>query len=1063
MRIRHKLLLGFGAVALLLSVVVYTSTRSSREELEDAIGRRSAAFAAMMLDRIDRAIYSRIESVDEYCRGPLVQRFIAASHEKFERSGDVRADIQAKDEAWRSVPQDEITPFMRGIIDNELSEALRRTARFYEEKYGYRMFAEVFVTNKYGVNIAQTAKTSDYYQADEPWWQNARRDRVYVGDVDYDRSAGIRSTDLCIRIDDEEGNFAGVVKVVLNIAEVIELMKAEEMEERHFVLSTGDRRVIYVTKGHETATGLGPNLDRNDTRQTQGRAYCVGPGDVSGEGDQLFAWARSRGYAEFPGLGWVLVVERATDEVFAPIARLERRVAGALAAAVALIVGLALLISNSVSRPVARLCAAATDIGRGRLSTRVDVRAGGELAVLGYAFNKMAEDLATTTTSVQTLNDEVVVRRQAEEERALAAQQWQQTFDAISDPVMLVDTHHRIVMANRALRDAFPVGELVGSNCFCLVHATGEPPDACPVTETLRTGEPAQVEIQEPHLDNHWFDASTYPVKNEGGETVQVVHIIRDITDRKLAEAELVKARETAEAANEAKSAFLANMSHEIRTPLTAILGYTDLMADPGQSGEEKTECLATVRRNGEHLLCLINDILDLSKIEAGKLELHPDPCSIPAVVAEVISLMRVRAKQGGISLAAEYAGEIPETVFTDEARARQVLLNLVGNAVKFTKEGGVRIVTTLVPQWRGDEAALKIDVIDTGVGIAPEDVERLCRPFTQVDDSMSRRHSGTGLGLAISRRLAEMMGGSLTIRSRPGTGSTFTLTIPAGPLEGVAMLADPGEAVLSAPRVVDELGQAPLSLAGVHVLLAEDGPDNQRLISTVLRKAGAVVKVVENGRLAVDAALSEPFDVILMDMQMPEMDGYDAATLLREKGYDDPIVALTAHALTEDRQRCLDAGCSDYLMKPIDRAKLIATVADHSGVKTHAGASDAPGEQRPDQEEADAILSRFADDADLAGILDDVVGGLGQHLASMRRALSARQFDELQREAHQLKGAGGSYGYPDLTDAARVLEMTANNHDTVSGAVALERLATLSRAIIRGWGTCASSKETEQ
>ena len=365
---------------------------------------------------------------------------------------------------------------------------------------------------------------------------------------------------------------------------------------------------------------------------------------------------------------------------------------------------------------------------------------------------------------------------------------------------------------------------------------------------------------------------------------MQVVHIIRDITDRKLAEAELVKARETAEAANEAKSAFLANMSHEIRTPLTAILGYTDLMADPGQSGEEKTECLATVRRNGEHLLCLINDILDLSKIEAGKLELHPDPCSIPAVVAEVISLMRVRAKQGGISLAAEYAGEIPETVFTDEARARQVLLNLVGNAVKFTKEGGVRIVTTLVPQWRGDEAALKIDVIDTGVGIAPEDVERLCRPFTQVDDSMSRRHSGTGLGLAISRRLAEMMGGSLTIRSRPGTGSTFTLTIPAGPLEGVAMLADPGEAVLSAPRVVDELGQAPLSLAGVHVLLAEDGPDNQRLISTVLRKAGAVVKVVENGRLAVDAALSEPFDVILMDMQMPEMDGYDAATLLREK-----------------------------------------------------------------------------------------------------------------------------------------------------------------------------------
>ncbi|MHB8972884.1 MAG: PAS domain S-box protein [Pirellulaceae bacterium] len=392
-----------------------------------------------------------------------------------------------------------------------------------------------------------------------------------------------------------------------------------------------------------------------------------------------------------------------------------------------------------------------------------------------------------------------------------------------------------------------------------------------------------------------------------------------------------------AEAATCAKSEFLANMSHEIRTPMTAILGFADVLLDESgvdHTSPERIEAVRTIQRNGKHLLELINDILDLSKVEAGKMQIEPARCSPFELLAELVSLMRVRADAKHLKLEVDMAGALPETVLVDPLRLRQVLVNLVGNAIKFTDHGIVRITAQLV-QHSGP-LRLRFDVTDTGIGMNEEQIGRLFQAFSQVDSSAARKFGGSGLGLAISKRLMEAMGGSIEVRSMAGKGSTFSVLMDPGPLDGILLVQNAHEALLDRLPTTRESVLGTDALRG-RVLLAEDGPDNQRLLSFLLKRAGADVTVVENGQLAIEAALAactanQPFDVILMDMQMPVMDGYTATRQLREKGYAGPIVALTAHAMAEDRQKCLEAGCDEFATKPIDRQKLLATVSRWAG-----------------------------------------------------------------------------------------------------------------------------------
>ncbi|MBL8757058.1 MAG: response regulator [Phycisphaerae bacterium] len=442
----------------------------------------------------------------------------------------------------------------------------------------------------------------------------------------------------------------------------------------------------------------------------------------------------------------------------------------------------------------------------------------------------------------------------------------------------------------------------------------------------------------------YWVATTNVAARDTRGRITRFVSIRADITERKRAEAalavksqQLALACEAAEGASRAKSEFLANMSHEIRTPMTAILGFADVLAEEGDAPDTqdlRREALATIRRNGEHLLAIINDILDLSKIEAGKMGIERTVMSPAAIIQDVVALMRVRSAAKDLTLEVVYETPVPRTIECDPLRLRQILVNLIGNAIKFTDKGAIVVRVRLVSD--GPDSVLRLSVQDSGIGMTPEQLGQIFGAFAQVDSSATRRFGGTGLGLMISKSLVEMLGGTMTVESAPARGSTFTFTLATGPLAGVSMI-HPGRD-LEALRIADPAAPSARSagtLDGLQILLAEDGADNQRLIGHMLGRAGASVTTVDNGRKAVEAIRDaarpgrSPFHVVLMDMQMPEMDGYSAVRIIRSEGYSLPIIALTAHAMHGDREKCLDIGCDDYITKPIDRERLIAACAE--------------------------------------------------------------------------------------------------------------------------------------
>ena len=508
---------------------------------------------------------------------------------------------------------------------------------------------------------------------------------------------------------------------------------------------------------------------------------------------------------------------------------------------------------------------------------------------------------------------------------------------------------------------------------------------------------------------------------------------------------ELESARDSAEAANSAKSQWLANMSHEIRTPLNAILGFTELLRSSADESERK-EYLDIIHGSGQHLVSLIDDILDLSKIEAEHMEVEKIDCSAHQLIAEVMAVMCVRANEKGLDLSYHWHGPMPVTVRTDPSRLRQILINLIGNAIKFTECGGVRVAAKI--EGSGYESQLVVSVTDTGIGIPEDKQSSVFEAFRQDDNPVTRRFGGTSLGLSISQRVAQRLDGVLSVNSSPGEGSTFTVRVKTGPIEFFmpAEFERTGELVsvcLTATEDVTELR--------ARILVVDDGDINRKLIRLALQKKGADVVVADDGLAGLEAAVEGDFDLVIMDMQMPVMDGYTATRKLRDAGYVGPIIALTANAMRGDMGKCMEAGCSGYLSKPVDPGELVSVVD-----KTLAGVERLDANEITTQVEiaqGDAKMSIEStlptNDPDCCEVVVEFIEQLNDCLAELDEALAASEWKTLGERAHWLKGVGGTAGFRCFVAPSQSLMTQAGDCNSSGAEVEIQRLRVLAARLV--------------
>ena len=637
-------------------------------------------------------------------------------------------------------------------------------------------------------------------------------------------------------------------------------------------------------------------------------------------------------------------------------------------------------------------------------------------------------------------------------------------LDTMAEGLVVLDNKEQIVLANRAFGNLLQMSPdtLLGIRLSELPWQGSDGNEMAaqtrPWRRAMQTGQAEinqRVRLKLPDATHLTFMINCSPVLGSArGGHAGVLVSFDDVTMLEEQEVQLIKSKQEAEAANQAKSAFLANMSHEIRTPMNAILGFTELLRrGVSQSEAENRRHLETVYSSGKHLLNLINDILDLSKVESGRFELESIAFNPYQVIDEVVRVLGVKAREKGITLKLHIEGEVPAMIESDPGRLRQIATNLVGNAIKFTDQG--RVELWVQAQAAEDEINFGFDVTDTGVGMSAEAQSKIFDAFVQADSSVTRKFGGTGLGLAISRKFARALGGDITVDSELGQGSRFQVRIVTQALPDCNWIA--GEQALAALGETQADSASGWCFPPARVLVVDDGPENRELVKLVLAGYGLTVEEAENGQIALEMAGANAYDIILMDVQMPVMDGFSAATAMRAQGLQPPIMALTANAMKGFEKACLAAGYSDYFTKPIDIDSFVARLAhildakpDDANLQQAVAAKPVTG-IAPAQHSGTAapIESSLKDkDSHFAALAERFAARLGGQLDLMAKAWRSADYPKLAALAHWLKGAGGTVGFDLFTAPARNLESAAKGEDDSAIGPALQAIWDLAARI---------------
>lgn len=922
MKLAHKMLLGFLTVVFLIWIVGYFATNFSKKALEQAYIENAEVLIIELMDKVDRHIHGNISIFQEYSKDLILQKTILESNEYFDRLDNIQAFIDIKNREWTSVPKKEITPFMQNIQKNDLSDELREKTEFHEDKHSHVVFAEVFVTNKYGANIAQTGKTTDYRQNDEEWWQTSKREGLFVGDVAYEESAEVYSVNIGIRVDDKNGNFIGVIKAVLNFNEVIHALKSIESggslkkpKATEILLVNNAGRLLYSNKeGKKIFEDVSDVFEPDHFKDKQSGFFLN-----KKNGEVLYVHAHSRGFLDFKGLDWNLVIGHKTDELFASVAGLRQRILVISLIVTMLAISISLLISYSVSKNIHKLKEAASKIGRGDLDSDIDIDSKDEIGQLAGAFRKMAQDLKASTVKRDELAKEIQEREKMQDLIVQAKMEWEETFDSINDVILIIDKDFNIIQANKAAEKilGLSLSDILGQKYYKIYHGTEHPIEMCPACQSLKTGSASAVEFFKPEI-NKYLKVNAFPRFDKNNKIIGLVHIARDITAQKKVEEEQKQLQSQLRHAQKLESigTLAGGIAHDFNNILNVIIGFGTIIEMNMKEDDPLRPHLKEIFTASERATHLTQSLLAFSRKQIIKIE----PININEVVIGVKKML-ARIIGEDIELVITQKDKDP-IVTADYGQIEQVLMNLATNAKDVMSDGGRLTVKTLIVEL--DDRHKKsygygepgryalLSVTDTGAGMDEETREKIFEPFYTTKEI----GKGTGLGLSIVYGIVKQHNGYIDVDSEPGKGSTFKIYLP---------LTEPG--VEKTEKIV-----LPPPAGGTEtILVAEDEAQVRKLVKEVLEGAGYTVIEAEDGKDAVNKFMEnkDKIQMLMLDVIMPHKNGKEVYEEIKK--INPAIKSIFTSGYTADivHKKGIFDKKFNYISKPVAPSDLLRKIRE--------------------------------------------------------------------------------------------------------------------------------------